>query len=302
MVLKTLTDICNKSQASGQIGKIILDSLVDSSLFSITAVSRKESTATFPPNVTVRKIDFVEADLTAAFQGQDVVISVVGIGGLGEQKKLVDAVVRAGVKRFFPSEFSASTEDSGVRQLLPPAVQKTELLEYLKAKEADGLTWTGIASSLLFDWCLRNGFLEFDIAKRTATVWDGGDKKFTLSTEKQLGQAVVSALQHPQETSNQYMYIASFETSQKEILAVLEEETGAEWKVTETTTDEQVAEGLKKIGAGDFRGAYPLVRATSFGNSPGLQSNYVKDQKLANDVLGLQLENIRDIVKQFLNE
>lgn len=87
----------------------------------------------------------------SALEGQDVIISVVGLGGFTEQKKLIDAVVSAGVKRLIPSEFSANTLSPAVLQLLPVFEQKKEVLEYLKTKEASGLTWTAIWSALFFD-------------------------------------------------------------------------------------------------------------------------------------------------------
>ncbi|KFY18450.1 hypothetical protein V493_08614 [Pseudogymnoascus sp. VKM F-4281 (FW-2241)] len=288
--------------ASGSIGKIILDGLAESSKFNITVISRKESNAIFPPGVTVVKADLSVDGLTAAFKGQDAVISAVGAAGLGEQKKFVDAAIRAGVKRFIPSEFSASSQDKAVVGLLPLFGQKTELVEYLRGKESEGLTWTGIATSCLLDWGLANGFLEFDIANRTATIWDGGDKRFTLTNEKQLGQAIASVLQHLEETKNQYLYIASVETTQNEILAALEEASGEKWTVTKTTTDAQVAEAVKKLTAGDFSGAFALVRSTSFGNTQGLHANYVADETLANGMLGLGLEDVKDVVKRVVNK
>ncbi|KAH8433991.1 aromatic alcohol reductase [Aspergillus melleus] len=284
--------------ASGSIGKIILNGLIEYSLFSITAITRKESEATFPPGVTVRKTDFSESDLEAAFKGKDAVISTVGATGFAEQKKLVDAALRAGVKRFIPSEFSASNQNENVVRLLPLFGQKTEVLKYLKTKESEGLSWTGIVPSLLFDWGLENGFLGFDISNRKATIWNGGNKKFTLSNEKQLAQAVVSTLQRPEATKDQYLFIASVETSHKELLAALEEATAAKWDVTKTTTDEQVNDGMQKLGAGDFSGAFNLVRAISFGNIPGLNANYIRDERLGNDVLGLELESVKDTVNR----
>lgn len=139
-------------QASGSIGKIILDGLVASSQFEITVISRKESEATFPPGVTLVKTDFSDEGLEAAFKGKDVVISAVGATAFGQQKKFVDSAIRAGVKRFIPSEFSINSQNDAVLQLLPLFGQKKELIEYLKNKETDGLTWTGIATSALFDW------------------------------------------------------------------------------------------------------------------------------------------------------
>lgn len=57
--------------------------------------------------------------------------------------------------------------------------------------------------------------------------------------------------------------------------------------MNETTTNIQVNEGVGKLAAGDFNGAFSLVQATAFSNTPGLHLNYAKEEKLANNVLGL---------------
>jgi hypothetical protein len=80
------------------------------------------------------------------------VISALGVEGFDQQQKLVDAAVRAGVKRFLPSEFSSSSEDPAVLGLFPLFEVKKNLIDYLKSKEKDGLSWTGLATGLLFDW------------------------------------------------------------------------------------------------------------------------------------------------------
>jgi hypothetical protein len=55
---------------------------------------------------------------------------------------------------------------------------------------------------------------------------------------------------------------------------------------------------MEKLGKGDMAGAFILVRATSLGNTPNLRANYVRDEQLANDVLGLQLESVKETVKR----
>ncbi|KAJ5153254.1 uncharacterized protein N7482_009732 [Penicillium canariense] len=185
------------------------------------------------------------------------------------------------------------TNIEAVIQLLPLFGQKKELIGYLKSKETEGLTWTGIATSGLFDW---EGLLN-----RTATIWDGGHKSFTLINERPLGQAVVSALQNPEQTRNQYLYVASVETSQQEILAALEKVTGGKWTVNKTTTEAQLTAAAKKLTVGDFNGTFILVRATIFGNMPGVNANYAKETVLANDLLGLKLETVEETVNQAAN-
>ncbi|UKZ75616.1 hypothetical protein TrVFT333_003304 [Trichoderma virens FT-333] len=286
--------------ASGSIGKIILEGLISAGGFNITVISRKDSSATFPSGVAVFKSDFSDSDLQSAFKGQDAVISALGATNFGKQKKLIDAAIDAGVKRFLPSEFSSSSQDTAVLQLLPLFSQKSDIIEYLKTKESAGFSWTGVATSLLFDWGLGNGFLEYDLANKIATIWDDGDKSFTLTNEKDLGAAVASVLKKPEETSNKYLFVSSVETTQNEILAALEEATGTKWAVNRTTTKEQVDTALKKLGAGDFSGAFALVRATSFSNTPNLKSNYSRDEALSNNLLGLQPVSVADTVKRVI--
>ncbi|KAL2840543.1 hypothetical protein BJY01DRAFT_257391 [Aspergillus pseudoustus] len=282
--------------ASGTIGRIILAALVDASEFNITALARTTSTATFPSGVTVRKSDFSSTDLQAALKGQDALISAVGATGFGEQKALIDAAIAAGVRRFLPSEFSSDVLNDVVLGLLPLFNQKREVIEYLKSKQSDLFTWTGISTSGLLDWGLANGFLGYDIATRTATIWDGGDRKYTATNEKQLGDAVISVLKRPDSTENQYLYVSSVETSQRELLAAFERATGSSWTVVNTTTEAEVSEGTKKLSQGDFSGALTLVRATTYSNLPGLGANFAKDRKLANELLGLKEERVQETV------
>lgn len=199
-----------------------------------------------------------------------------------------------------PSEFSASSLDAGVQQLLPMFAVKKDLIEYLKSKESAGLSWTAISISGLFDWGLASGFLGYDIKNKTATIWDDGNKPFTVTNAKQLGASVTAVLQNPNKTANQFLYVASVETTQNEILAAFEEASGEKWTVNKVNTKDQLDEAVKKLGAGDFSGAVTLVLATIYSSTPGLHSNYAKDEALANETLGLQLEDVKGTVKAVL--
>lgn len=117
-----------------------------------------------------------------------------------------------------------------------------------------------------------------------------------------MGDAVVAVLKRPQATANQYLYISSVDTTQKEILAALEKATGAPWSTQNTTTESEVSEGSKKLQAGDFSGALTLVRATTYGEIPGLGSNYATDRVLANLLLGLKEESVEDTLQRVVSE
>lgn len=112
-------------------------------------MTRESSSATFPSTVNVIKTDYSPESLAKAFEGQDAVVSLVGASGLGDQDKLIDAAVKAGVKRFLPSEYGSNTPDDVVRSKVPIFNAKKGVVNYLQSKEKDGLSWTALVSHLL---------------------------------------------------------------------------------------------------------------------------------------------------------
>jgi hypothetical protein len=86
--------------------------------------------------------------------------------------------------------------------------------------------------------------------------------------------------------------------SQNDILSALEKATGSKWAVTKTTTEKEISEAVERLGKGDSTGAFALVRATGFGNTQGIRANYVKEEELANELLGLQLESVENTVRK----
>lgn len=85
-------------------------------------------------------------------KGQDAVISVIGGMGFGDQKDIIDAAVKARVKRFYPSEFGINGQSKAVQELTPFFAVKQEILDYLVSKEKDGLTWTALIIGAVLDW------------------------------------------------------------------------------------------------------------------------------------------------------
>ncbi|KAJ5797893.1 uncharacterized protein N7503_007189 [Penicillium pulvis] len=263
--------------ASGSIDNILLDGLFASSQFNITVVSRlspNKLKPLFPQNVAFLKADLSNVGLEAAFKNQDFVISTVGSVGFRQHKKVVDAAVRAGVKWFILSNLPNDTLDYPIPGLFHFFREKTVLVYYLQNKEAEDLSWTAIAASGLFDCGLRNKFLEFDVANRTATIWNGGDNDCEITYEKEPTQSVISILQHPEEARNRCYYVHSVEITQPEMLAVVEKAQEAKWTIVDTTTDTQVGEASMKLENGDASSAFALIRATAtaYGNTPDLDA------------------------------
>ncbi|KPI36717.1 uncharacterized protein AB675_10071 [Cyphellophora attinorum] len=288
--------------ATGNVGSLLIAPLAAN--FNLTILSRSSSTSkpTNANNVKTLRADYTLEGLTKAFTGQDAVVSTVGAVAFGEQKVMIDAAVAAGVKRFLPSEMSMNGDAKAVRDLVPVFKTKHEVLEYLKSKEAKGLTWTGLGTGPLFDWGLKAGFLDFDISKRHVTLWDKGDTRYSAITVADLGNAVVGVLQHPSETANRYVFAHSVTASQREVLNVLEGQTRQKWNVEPVTTEDEVAKAQKALATGDYAAAVRLAQATAFSNLPNMQQDFDADEKdrVVNDLLGIEMKSVAAVVEEVL--
>lgn len=138
---------------TGNLGTYVLKALNSSPNFDVTVISRKSSESTFDPSLKVVKIsdDYPEDELVQAFAGQDAVVLTTGHGLGGKEFGIVDAAIKAGVKRFMPSEFGSNSQNKGAVQMFPMMAPKAKLVDYLRSKESSGFTWTSIATGIFFD-------------------------------------------------------------------------------------------------------------------------------------------------------
>ena len=123
--------------------------------FNVTAFTRTDSTATFPENVTVKKVDYRSVEsLIPLLEGQDAVVSTIATVAIGSQKALVDAAIAAKVKRFISSEFGINTRTVGDAAIGKILGGKVKVLDYIieKSEENPWFTWNGVSSGLFFDW------------------------------------------------------------------------------------------------------------------------------------------------------
>jgi len=239
--------------------------------------------------------------LHEAFLGQDGVVSAIGGSGILDQIKLIDAAVKAGVKRFIPSEYGVNTLDEKVQELVFFYKQKIVVIDHLKKASANNpdFTWTGLATGPFFDWGLKSGFLGFDTAEHTATIYDSGDVAIGYTNLDAIALAVQRIFERPAETADKYLYIASVTASQNQLLASLEKATGKSWTVTKASSEEAGKIGAEKLAKGDFSGIKPLLSRLLYGGDP-IADFRKQPGGLANDLLGLPKEDVDETVKDTL--
>lgn len=168
--------------AGGHLGRHMVTSLDANPNFQISVVTRQYSSscdtgANFLPHIPIYCIpsntyDNAETQLVSILTGQDIVISAIATQAVGQQRTIIDAAVKAGVKLFFPSEFGHDTRNQRAAEPLPEFVCKTKrgIVQYLQSKEDAGLKWTAFVTGPVFEMCVH--LIYFTLLYFTFTAWN----------------------------------------------------------------------------------------------------------------------------------
>ncbi|KAF5247357.1 hypothetical protein FANTH_6448 [Fusarium anthophilum] len=137
----------------GNLGPYLTRALVRAG-FNVSVLSRTSSNVieSIFLGASIVKSDYTFLSLVDVFTGQDAVISTLSTANIAEQKIVIDAVAAAKVKRFMPSGFGSDTSVEGLETMAPFLKGKLDVMDYVKSKEAEGLSWTAIFSGPWIDW------------------------------------------------------------------------------------------------------------------------------------------------------
>jgi uncharacterized protein YbjT (DUF2867 family) len=293
--------------ASGSVGPSIVSALLTAK-FNVSVLSRESSIATFPNGVEVHRSDYTESSLLSAFQGQDAIVSTIATFSTHLQTSIIATAVKAGVKRFVPSEYGIDTSLPTIPNFVPPATPKQDTIQCLKSYESAGLSWTGICVGAFFDWAFKYpGLMGWNLPGRKATIFDGGDVEYEATNIAQIGRAVaaVLAVEHYEETKNRYVYVNSFTLTQNKVLEALERLTGTKFEVEHMNASDFTEVGLEKLKVGAMvpqggseyaDGSVETITAAIYGN--GGFNNFSRTRGLWNKKLGLPDDDFGETIER----
>ena len=107
---------------------------------------------------------YPEHELVSAFKNQDAIVNMAPITEVSTHKTIIDAAIKAKVKRIVLSEFGTNIPELQTTEPVAIYQGKVEIREYAKSKESTGLTWTGLVVGAFLDWYtlfLSSLFLRF---------------------------------------------------------------------------------------------------------------------------------------------
>lgn len=296
--------------ATGNVGSPILKALLDANL-NVTILTREGSKSTdgLPahPNQQIKKVDMSSTSaLTEVLKSQNIqaIACNVATAQLSTQKGYIDAAIAAGVQRFIPSAFGADLEASA-NQSVPLNMPKVDVENYLhaKAKENPNFSYTTIACGPFLDWGLAFAIYG-DLKTHTATLWDGGNTKFSTTSLPSVGAAVVGVLKNPEATRNKYLRIADTTVTQRELLDIVKSVDGVEWTTTQGDTASTYQAGLAEFQKPEpnfMFGIMAQLYRMIFGE--GFATDW--SDKMDNEVVGLPKngltqEEVKEVVKGVL--
>ncbi|KAI1175047.1 isoflavone reductase family protein [Nemania sp. FL0916] len=285
--------------AGGLLGTEICAALLKDHLFSVFILSRKSSKSTFPSDAYVHKIDdaYPFDQLVEAFRGKDAVVSAIPGRPYAIHLRMIDAAIQAGVTRFIPSEYGNNTCGAAA-ELVSLYSDKAKVMAHLRSKERAGLTWTAIHTGQFFDWGLETGWLDYNLEKSHAIIYDSGNKKWSTTTIGTVAAAVVGALLKPEDTMNTPLFVASFTVSQVQVLRALEKATGKKWTITNLTSEETLEKADTLDGKDDAQALKLRILMLMYGEDDDRGADFEKDGLLANDMLDLPVEDLNDVVER----
>ncbi|KAE9367683.1 NAD(P)-binding protein [Stipitochalara longipes BDJ] len=304
--------------ATGNLGTVIVQSLVEANKFIITAASRNPSKAEFPnsTSLTIKTGDYTSPSFLAEiFGNQDAVVFTLHYTAVPElEVKMIEAAAAAGVQWILPVEFGGDNGNPRLEKAVPVYAAKRAPRERIEelAEKYDGLKWIGIVTNPWFDFSMKISGFQIDVKNRTALVLDGGTAKFNTTNLATVGLAVARLLSLPITSSsstslsdfgNKFGYISSFLTSQREILDVVQKLTktsDADWSITNINGQAWIDDGPAKIARGDRTGMFNIA----YGNTmtEGLGGDYEAAKGVSNSVLGLPEESLENTLEEVISQ
>lgn len=152
--------------ATGNLGTLVVSSLLAAQKFTITAISRNPPSTPFSasPSLVIKTGDYSSPSfLSEIFTNQDAVVLTLHWSAVPDLEiKLIEAAAAAGVKWIFPVEYGSDNGNKELEESVPHNVAKRgprEKIEEL-AGRYEGLKWIGVITNPWFDYVSR--CCEFD--------------------------------------------------------------------------------------------------------------------------------------------
>lgn len=285
----------------GSLGSILLAALRKEPSLTITLLQRISSKTPLDPKLRTILVpdNYPHVDLVAAFRGHDAVVNAMSAIKFPEQKRLIDAAVEAGVKRWFASEFGLDNSRPDAQAENNLFLNKGMTRAYLQElAAADKLEWTSIACGIWIKWAMACDFLGMHVHQNKMVLYDNGNAHWTATTEENTAKAVAELLTRKVDYGrNRNVFLSDFVVSQRELLAEIERQTGTKYEVENIDSAKWIADHQAAYAAGTHTAVFGLIEA-AFALGERFGANFEHSGvEISNEALGLKKYTLEDVVR-----
>lgn len=215
-------------------------------------------------------IDVVEGDLQENSINElseicgsfDAVINCSGfVGGPGTQIKITQAVLKAGVARYFPWQFGVDYDVVGKGSGQQVWDEQLEVRHLLRAQSATG--WVIVSTGIFTSYLFEAGFGVVDAQSKTVCALGSWEYAVTLTTPEDIGQLTADIFFHQPAFRNEVVYIAGDTLTYRELADLMQAHWGTE--VNRTLLDRKKLQDDVEHNPDDVGAKYRLAFARPDG-------------------------------------
>ena len=212
------------------------------------------------------------AELINIFRNYDAVISCTGYGtgAGGFQLKLANAVLDAGVKRYFPWQFGVDFEVIGRGSAQDLFDEQLDVRELLRSQSAT--KWVIISTGMFTSYLFEPFFGILDLEKKSINALGGWDTAVTLTTPDDIGRLTAEIFFTEPQIENEIVYIAGDTITYGKLADIAESLSGQNYERT-LSGMEEITNDLKNDPT-NFVKKYRSIFGAGVGVSWALENTF----------------------------
>lgn len=201
-------------------------------------------------------------ELSALFGAFSAVINCSGfVGGPGTQIKITQAVLKAGVPRYFPWQFGVDYDVVGSGSGQPVWDEQLQVRHLLRAQSTT--EWVIVSTGIFTSYLFEPGFGVVDAQTKVVRALGDWNYAVTLTTPEDIGQLTADIFFHQPAFRNEIVYIAGDTLTYSEIADLMQEHWGT--SVKRTLLDRKKLHDDAEQEPGDVGATYRLAFARPDG-------------------------------------
>lgn len=185
------------------------------------------------------------SELVSIFKNYDAIVSCTGYGSGagGFQLKLANAVLNAGVKRYFPWQFGVDFEVIGRGSAQDLFDEQLDVRELLRSQSAT--KWVIVSTGMFTSYLFEPFFGVLDIEKKSINAIGGWDTAVTVTTPEDIGKLTAEIFFAEPVIENAIVYIGGDTITYGQLADIAESLSGQKFKRTLSDITE-IQDDLKK--------------------------------------------------------